>query len=200
VDRFERACAAFDSIHAADPRRIESDGVERPRELVHAERVSTWVTRLEPNASEALRLAARCQHLARWTIPRAEFPAGRTGYLRWRQRLARFHADEAERVLREVGYDEATIEQVRGINLKRGIKRDPDVQTMEDALCLTFLEHEAEEFAARHEPEKVQVVLRKTLAKMSIPGRGVALELALPPALRAAIEIASAALPGNGDA
>src|SRR5262245_44139240 len=104
-DRFQRAVEAFDRLNGEDPNQESCDGVPRPRELVHAERLSTWVARLEPNASEALRLAAHCQHLRRWEIPRSSYPEGRVGYLKWRSELGRFHADTAASVLANVGYD-----------------------------------------------------------------------------------------------
>src|SRR5688572_14815512 len=135
-ERFESAIAAFDQANAEDPAHEQVGGVARPRELVHAERLAAWVERLEPSPSEALRLAARCQHLQRWKIPRSSYPDGRVGYLRWRTQLARFHADRAAEILASAGYERALIDQVRRINLKQGMRSDPDVQTMEDALCL----------------------------------------------------------------
>ncbi|HVU05281.1 MAG TPA: DUF4202 domain-containing protein [Polyangiaceae bacterium] len=175
--RFERAVAAFDAANAADPNRVTVNGVSRPRELVDAERLSAWVARLDPGASEALRLAARSQHLRRFAVPRAEYPEGRIGYLEWRKALHRFHADEAEKILRGVGYDGLTIEAVRAIVQKRAIKQNPDAQTMEDALCLVFLEFEADEFATKHPPEKVVDILQKTWRKMSERGHEAALRL-----------------------
>jgi hypothetical protein len=181
--RFRRAVAEFERMNAADPRPIDVDGVEKPYELVQAERLSGWVDRLDPQASEALRLAARCQHLRRWEIPRSEWPQGRVGYLQWRTQLARFHATESASVLRAAGYGEDIIEHVRRINLKQGLRSDPDVQTMEDALCLSFMEHELESFSAKHADEKVVEILRKTWKKMSPHGHEAALALPLSPRL-----------------
>lgn len=177
-ERFEAALRAFDAANAEDPSSIQDGGRARPRELVQAERLSRWVERREPNASEALLLAARCQHLRRWCIPRTRFPEGRVGYLQWRTELGRFHAAESERILRELGYDEPTIAQVKKINLKQGLRSDPATQVMEDALCLSFLEHELAEFAGKHERVKVLEILRKTWKKMSPRGHELGLELA----------------------
>jgi hypothetical protein len=141
-ERFALAIAAFDRENARDPSLEVVAGAARPRELVQAERLSAWVTRLAPDASEALRLAARCQHLRRWEIARSEYPQGRAGYLQWRTRLGRFHAEQSAKILTELGYDAETIAAVGRINAKVGLRSDPDVQTMEDALCLSFLEHE----------------------------------------------------------
>lgn len=185
-ERFRRAVEAFDRANAEDP-NLENG---RPRELVHAERLEAWVRRLDPEASEALRLAARCQHIRRWTIPRSRFPEGREGYLQWRAALAEFHARTAAEILREAGYDAETIERVRRLNLKRGLKTDREVQTLEDALCLTFLESQFAEFSARTDEAKMVEILRKTWSKMSDRGRAEALRLTprLPAPQRALLE------------
>jgi hypothetical protein len=183
-ERFESAVAAFDQANSKDPTREEVGGVAHPRELLHAERLAAWVERLEPSASEALRLAARCQHLERWKIPRSSHPEGRVGYLQWRTQLGRFHADRAAEILAAAGYDRQLIDQVRRINLKQGLRSDPDVQTMEDALCLSFIEHEFDAFAAKHEDQKLIEILRKTWKKMSRRGHEAALKLQLSPRVR----------------
>lgn len=178
-ERFERAVAAFAAANAEDPNELVVSGVKRPRELLQAERLAAWVLRLEPEASVALRLASHCQHLRRWEIPRTSYPDGRIGYLEWRKELSRFHARKAAEILRGVGYDDATIERVSHINQKRSIKLDPEVQAMEDALCLAFLEHELAEFSERHTDDKLISILRKTWRKMSPRAQTRALELPL---------------------
>lgn len=179
-ERFERACALFDELNAADPVREVAGGSERPRLLLQAERLSAWVNRLDPGASEALRLAARCQHLERWKIPRTDFPEGRVGYLKWRTKLGQFHAARAAEVLKSVGYDEELIRRVDRIVRKQGITTEPDTQTMEDALCLVFLEHELDAFVKKYPDEEKSVdILRKTWGKMSARGHEAALALPL---------------------
>src|SRR5436309_4432758 len=131
--RFQDAIARFDAANAQDPRDIE---------LPYAQRLSAWVERLAPEASASLRLAARCQHLRRWASPRESYPPGRVGYLKWREALKHFHAEEAGKILREVGYDDAMVERVQKLNLK---KKDPETDVLEDALCLLFLETQFEE-------------------------------------------------------
>src|SRR5262249_52630810 len=125
------------------------------------------VDRLAPDASEALRLAARAHHLRRWTIPRSSYPSGRPGYLRWRRALHEQHAREVAELLADVGYDDATIQRVQDIVRKRGLGNDDEVQVFEDALCLVFVETQLHDLAARTDPEKMVDVVRKTLAKMS---------------------------------
>jgi hypothetical protein len=177
--RFARTVAAFHAVSALDP-TLQNDGSgARPRELVQAEELAAWLVRLSPDASEALRLAAHCQHIGRYQLPRSSYPEGRSGYLRWRADLARKHAETAEGILREQGYDATTIEHVRRIVLKQNRTSDAEVQTMEDALCLAFLEHEFAEFASRHDDDKLVQILRKTWRKMSERAHGLALELPL---------------------
>ena len=179
-ERFERAVAAIDAANADDPNRIEVAGEAQPKELTHAHMLGAWVRRLDPAASEALLLAARAHHVRRWTIPRDSFPEGRSGYLRWREHLRAFHADEADRLLRGVGYDDATIERVRQIVLKQGLTRnpattDPDVQTFEDGLGLVFLETQFAAMAARiDDDEKMARIIARTWRKMSERGHEAA--------------------------
>lgn len=178
-ERRARAIATFQGENAKDP-TLASDGAElRPKELVAAERLARWVERLAPQPSEALVLASHCQHLCRWQIPRSAFPDGRIGYLTWRKALAKYHADRAAEILRGLGYGEDVLSAVRQINMKQGLHLNADVQTMEDALCLSFLEHELEAFARQHPEAKVVDIIAKSWRKMSEQGRQVALTLPL---------------------
>ena len=176
-ERFKKALVAFDTLNAKDPNSIEIDGESQPKELHDALAMSRWVDSLYPDASEAVCLAARCQHLCRWESPRSSYPEGRAGYLKWRSDLKQFHANKAEEVLRSVGYDDEMIEAVRIINLKKGLKANPDVQAIEDALCLVFLENQFEGYLAQWDEDKLISILRKTWAKMSSVGHAAALKL-----------------------
>ncbi len=175
--RAERAIALFDELNARDPVTLDVGGVAVPRELARADQLTQWVLRLEPEPSEALRLASRCQHLMRWTIARSEFPEGRAGYHAWRRHAARTHADRADAVLVELGYDPETRTELRRIVEKQGIARHRDVATMEDALCLAFLEHDLEAFAHERDDAHVIDVLRQTWNKMTPRGHALAAEL-----------------------
>jgi hypothetical protein len=165
--RFRRAVAAIDAANADDPTRIEVRGALRAKELAHAELVSEWIAKLAPGASEALRLAARAHHVRRWEIARASFPADRAGYHRWRVALQAHHAQIAGELLAEAGYTPEEIARVQELVRKRGLWRDPEVQALEDALCLVFPETQLRELADRMEPVKLVDVMRKTLRKMS---------------------------------
>jgi hypothetical protein len=179
--RLESALAAIDAANADDPNRIVVGGVERPKELAHAELVTEWVRRLVPEPSEELLLAARAHHLRRWVVPRSTYPDGRAGYLRWRRHLHERHAEETAEILAAAGYDEAVISRVADIVRKRNLARDPEVQALEDALCLVFLDTQLHELAGRVERPKMVDVLRKTLVKMSEDGKRHALALDLHP-------------------
>jgi len=191
ASRFQAAISAFDRENSQDPNLLSVAGASLPRELVDAERLSVWVERLAPDASEALRLAARCQHIRRWQIPRDSYAAGRVGYLQWRTQLGRFHADTVTRILEELGYERELIDAVRRINLKQGLHSNPDTQIMEDALCLSFLEFEFAEFCSKYPAEKVIEVVQKTWKKMSAKGHALALALPFEPA---ALELVQRAL------
>ncbi len=176
-DRFDRAVGVVDAANAGDPNQIVVCGETRPKELAHAQLVTDWVRRLAPEPSEALLLAARAHHLRRWTISRSAYPVGRAGYLRWRRALHEQHALEVAEILEEVGYDHATIKRVQDIVRKRGLGDDPEVQVLEDALCLVFIETQLRDLARRVEPAKIAGILEKTTRKMS--ERAVELALGL---------------------
>ena len=192
AERLRRALAAIDAANAGDPHRLRVRGESRPKELAHAELVSEWIARLAPDPGEALLLAARAHHLRRWTIPRAEYPAGRRGYLRWRRALQVLHAREVAAILTAEGYDESMIRRVQDLVQKQHLGRDAEVQILEDALCLVFLETQLHDLGARLDDEKLLGVLRKTLRKMSPGAIQRAEELPLDAAGRALLQRAIA--------
>ncbi|HEX5398169.1 MAG TPA: DUF4202 domain-containing protein [Verrucomicrobiae bacterium] len=174
-DKFETALRRFDAENARDPNR--EDG--QPRELLYAQRLTEWVLRLCPDASEELRLAARCQHLCRWEIPRASYPMNRAGYLKWRADLKTFHAQKAGDILGECGYDETAIHRVQDLNLKKHFPDNSETRVLEDALCLVFLQFQFADLAARSDDDKMVNALRKSWQKMTDAARAEALKLNL---------------------
>lgn len=170
----------FDAANADDPAKTIIDGVETARALLYAQQMTAWQRQLYPSASDALQLAARAQHIRRWEIPRDSFPIDRAGYHRWRTTLYTFHADVAERILRELKFDDRTIERVRALLRKERLKADPEAQALEDIACVVFLENYFAAFAAGHEDEKVIGIVRRTWAKMSPHGHAAAMTLSLP--------------------
>lgn len=175
--KFEAALRRFDEENSRDPHHETTGGVSQPRELLYAMRLTDWILRLAPDASEALRLAARCQHIRRWEIPRASYPMTRAGYLKWRADLKKFHARKTGEILRDIGYDDETIHRVQDLNLKKNFPADVETRTLEDALCLVFLQFQFAELAAKTDDDKTINALQKSWAKMSESARVEALKL-----------------------
>lgn len=172
-EKFAAAVERFDAENSRDP----NSEAGRPRELLYAERLTAWILKLCPDAGEALRLAARCQHICRWQSPRENYPMTRAGYLKWRADLKKFHAEKSGAILREVGYDEVMIARVQALNLKKNFPADAEVRILEDALCLVFLEFQLAALAAKSDDEKMVNALRKSWEKMTEAGRAEALKL-----------------------
>jgi phosphosulfolactate phosphohydrolase-like enzyme len=179
--RFAAAIRRFDEENSRDPNTEMFDGSARPRELVYAEWLTGWVLKLCPNASEALRLAARSQHICRWMMPRDSYPMTRAGYLQWRADLKKFHAQKSGEILRDVGYPEEIVQRVQNLNLKKDFPKDPECCVLEDALCLVFLEHQLAPLASKTDDEKVIAALQKSWKKMTEAGRAEALKLSYRP-------------------
>jgi hypothetical protein len=177
VSRLADAIAAIDAANAGDPNTIEVRGAVRPKEQAHAELMTEWLERLDPDASDAQRLAARAHHLRRWTRPRQDYPDGRAGYLRWRTALKKQHAAEVGDILAAVGYDGDTIDRTQRIIRKEGLGSDAQVQTHEDALCLVFLETQLAELVDAQGHEKMVDIIQKTAAKMSDGARALVADL-----------------------
>jgi hypothetical protein len=175
--RFAVALRRFDKENARDPNTETAAGFAQPRELLYARRLSDWVLQLCPNASEALRLAARGQHLCRWKIPRNSYPMTRAGYLQWRAALKKFHAQKAGDILREVGYSEDVIRRVQDLNLKKNFPADSESRVLEDALCLLFLQYQFANLVARTAEDKILNALQKSWRKMTPAARAEALKL-----------------------
>jgi hypothetical protein len=169
---FEAACAAIDRANAEDP---------QGRDLPYSHRMFDWVRALAPSSSEELLLAARAQHVRRWTVARSTYPEGRNGYLHWREDLKKFHADTLGRIMKEAGYPDQAVAKAKNLIVRKNLSSDAEGQTLEDAACLVFLQFEFGEFASKTEPDKMVDILRKSWKKMSPVAHDRALKLALPP-------------------
>lgn len=177
-ERYARAIALFDAANGEDPNREAEAGEQYPKELLYAKRMSEMLARFAPDASEAVRLAVRCQHIQRWKIPRKDYPMTPAGYQHWRTTLYQFHAEAAGKLMKEAGYDDEMIARVKQVVGKRGLKVNPETQMMEDVVDLVFMEHYLAGFAAQHpqyDEEKWLDILRKTWKKMSSAGHEAAL-------------------------
>ncbi len=193
MDAQARARELIDAAHGADPRKT-GDG--QPAELVYADRMEAWIIKLLPAAPPILRLAARCQHLERFLVPRSTFPEGRTGYLQWRKSLYQKQSARAKELLLQAGVPADEAEEAAAWVAKSGLQTNPGTQALEDAACLVFLENEIEAFAAQHADyprEKFVGILRKTWKKMSPAAQQAALGLSLPPAIAPLVHEAASA-------
>lgn len=175
--KIEEAYHLIDEANAEDPNHETVDGISVPKELIYGKRMTATLEQFEPDASDALRLAARAQHICRWQIPRESYSMDRTGYLKWRTDLKKFHADKASSLLIQVGFSADTIERVAFLLQKKQLKRDDGTQTLEDVICLVFLEHYYEDFFQKHSDEKIVDILQKTWKKMSDKGHQAALKI-----------------------
>ncbi|MBI2925641.1 MAG: DUF4202 domain-containing protein [Verrucomicrobia bacterium] len=175
--RFDAALRRFDEENGRDPNREVVAGVSQPRELLYARRLTDWVRALCPAASEVLLLAARCQHLCRWMIPRGDYPLTRAGYLKWRTDLKHFHAQKAGEILCQVGYSEDIVARVQALNLKKNFPDDPESRVLEDALCLVFLQFQFAELANKTAEDKMISAIQKVWKKMTRQAQTLALQL-----------------------
>lgn len=186
--RFEQAIASFDALNRQDPSLEDAEGKTYPKELLYSERMSAMLRRYAPEASEALQLAARCQHIQRWKIARASYPMTKAGYYQWRTELKSFHADIARQVLADAGYDDATVARVCALVKKALPADDAEAQILEDVVVLVFLESYLEQFVASHadyDAAKFADILNKTLRKTSAKARSAAQTMiTLPAGLR----------------
>jgi hypothetical protein len=175
--------AAIDAANAADPTREHGEAAE----LLYGQRMSETLAAFRPGASAHLAIAARGQHIERWTRPRADFPEGKAGYLAWREGLKRYHAERVAGLMADAGWPEPDRARVAALIRKEGIKRDPEAQALEDVICLVFCRWYFAPFAAKHPWEKVLDIVAKTGRKMSAEGRAAALALGLPQDVAAAL-------------
>ncbi len=175
--KFEKALMLMDKANQQDPNKEVYEGVTYAKEYIYGIRMSKRLDDFMPNAPESLKLAARCQHICRWEIPRNSFPMDRVGYLTWRNELKKLHASKAEEILTSVEYDKEVIDEVKMMLLKKQLKKNELTQALEDVICLVFLEYYFDAFMAKHTEEKIIDIVQKTWAKMSALGHKAALEL-----------------------
>jgi hypothetical protein len=193
MSRLEEALRRFDEANSEDPNTELLDGKPVPKELVYGQRMTACLAMFEPHAPETVQLAARAQHIRRWEVPRDTYPEGRAGYLKWRTDLYKRHGEIAGAIMSEAGYDADAIERVQTLLRKRGLKTDPDVQLLEDVVCLVFLEHYFHDFAKKHDEEKLIPIVQKTWKKMTEKAHATALQLDYAPEDLAVIQKALAA-------
>jgi len=183
--RIQQAIQLIDEINQCDPVSEIVDGIAQPKEWLYGVRMSECLAEFMPEAPIALQIAARAQHIKRWSIPRSDQPLGREGYYKWRQSLGRLHAEEAMTIAAQVGCEQDEIQAIGRMLRKEKLKRDPQVQALEDVICLVFLKYYFTAFAEKHSEEKLLVIVKKTWAKMSEKGHEAALKLPFTPVQQA---------------
>src|SRR5262245_38384488 len=186
--RFDEVIAAIDDANARDPKIVQIDGVAVPAELLYGRRMSDALADMAPNASELPRIAVRGQHIERWTSPRAGYPAGRAGYLKWRNDLKEFHARRLGEIMTAAGYEPHDIARVGALVRKERLRSDPEAQMLEDTACIVFLTHYLADFMGKTDEAKLARILVQTWNKMSAQGRAHAEKLDLPPSVLALLE------------
>jgi Domain of unknown function (DUF4202) len=196
--RLTEVIAAIDAANARDPNKIAIGGELQPADLVYGRRMSETLARMAPHASEHLRIAARGQHIERWTSPRANYAAGRVGYLKWRKDLQGFHARRMGEIMVAAGYDAGDVERVGALIRKERLKSDADAQMIEDVACVVFLEHYLADFLAKTDEHKLAGILAKTWNKMSPRARDEVGKLALPASVPRLLEQGLARLRSGG--
>jgi hypothetical protein len=181
----ELALNSIDNYNKKDPTIENWEGTDYPKEFLESIKRTNWLEKIAPNASDALKIATRSQHIGRWEIPRDTYESSRIGYLTWRSDLAKYHASKTSEILQNLNFDTQTINRVQELNLKKGIKTDTEAQIIEDILCLVFLENHIDDFAPSQDEEVLTNIIQKTWKKMSELGRTEALKISYKPEILA---------------
>lgn len=165
------------AVHLQDPNMENwTDGVY-PAEWLYIQRITERLAAFSPNSSEELIIAANCQHLYRWEIERKSFPEGRIGYYQWRNYLSEYQAVKAREIILKAGFDADFADQVKTIVKKENIFTNPEAQTLEDVVCLVFLEFYLDEFMNDKTELNMVPIILKTWNKMSDKGHQEALKI-----------------------
>ena len=190
-DLLARAISIIDATNDDDPNSHDGEPLARAQ----GRRAHEWVLHFEPEADPALQLAARAHHLRRWALARSDYPDGRDGYLRWRRDQKHAHAEALTELLAPLDIPAEEIERTTDIVRKRGLGSDPEVQTFEDAVCLTFIETQFRSTADKiGDDDKMVDVVTKTLQKMSPRARDASASIALDPRSAEIVHRAGAAI------
>ena len=177
ADRQLRALQLIDQAHAEDPNRRTFNGEDTPYELHYSQKMSFYLQKRDPSASNTLQIAIRAQHLRRWEVPRDSYPMTKAGYHAWRSFLKKRQAEIASRLCLDSGFSAEDAERVAHLIRKEDLKHDEETQVLEDVACLVFLDDQFEEFEKQHDEDKIVRILQKTWGKMSDKGHDLALEI-----------------------
>ena len=177
--RFQKAVDLIDQENAGDPNFEKISGGRIPKELLYSKRLTEIVQEISPSASNGLLLAVRGQHICRWMIPRSDFTMDRKGYLTWREKLKKFHAEKMSALLKQAGYENEFVNHVCALVAKKNFPKDPESRVLEDAVTLYFMKFQFADLAKEQGEEKMVAILRKAWVKLSSEGQKRALGLAL---------------------
>mgnify|MGYP006424642501 FL=1 len=180
MTQLDDAIAQVDAANALDPNTETFEGESYPKEVLYSRRMTAWLEKVSPEAEDFMQIAARAQHIRRWEIPRTDYPEGKKGYHHWRTTLYGYHADKAAEIMRNCGYDEEVTEKMRQLLLRRNLRSRIDMQTLEDVICLVFLENYFADFSSKYDEEKMIGIIQRTWAKMTPRGHEIALTLDIP--------------------
>jgi hypothetical protein len=178
---FQNASAWIDAENAQDPNQEIYQSKTHSKELLYSNRMYERLMDFHPNASEAVQIASKAQHICRWKIARESYPMDRVGYLKWREDLKKFHAKTTAVILQKAGYEEEFIARVSFLIEKKLLKKDEETQLLEDVICLVFLEYYLDPFVHKHDREKMKNIILKTWNKMSEKGHQEALKINFSP-------------------
>jgi hypothetical protein len=175
---YDKALEAIDAAHAQDPKQhTTSDGSTIPYELHYAQKMTHYLSLRDPDASSALRLAIRAQHLRRWEVPRDSYPMTKVGYYAWRTYLKKRQAELVEEICTAAGIEKEEAEKVGSLVRKEDLKTDEETMVLEDVACLVFLDDQFEGFKEGYDEDKVVTIVKKTWVKMTDKGHGLALQI-----------------------
>jgi len=174
---FQNASNWIDAENAQDPNSEIYESKTYPKELLYSNRMYERLMDFHPNASEAVQIASKAQHICRWKVARESYPMDRVGYLKWREDLKKFHAKLTAEILEKAGYPQEFIDRVSFLIEKKLLKKDEETQLLEDVICLVFLEFYLDPFVHKHDTEKLKNIILKTWNKMSDKGHQEALKI-----------------------
>ena len=181
--QYTKAVELINSVHNQDPNSETIDGVDIKAELLYSQRMLAILQKVQPNASLELQLAAQCQHISRWSIPRTTFSMDKKGYYQWRAAIMEHQLSVTSSVLKQAEINEQSIEIVVDTLKNKADKTNINASIIEDTACLTFIKWYLVPFAGQFDPEKAKVILQKTANKMSERG------LKLIPELQLSVEV-----------
>ena len=181
--QYTKAVELINSVHNQDPNSETIDGVDIKAELLYSQRMLAILQKVQPNASLELQLAAQCQHISRWSIPRTTFSMDKKGYYQWRAAIMEHQLSVTSSVLKQAEINEQSIEIVVDTLKNKADKTNINASIIEDTACLTFIKWYLVPFAGQFDPEKAKVILQKTVGKMSERG------LKLIPELQLSVEV-----------